>query len=154
MFSSRPGSFAASSPIGMRLVRAEARDCALGSGPAAVPGLEQRVARLHEEREAALREHRERLGLLEARQVPEVGVLAEGVLRVVRAGARCAPWDERDAFAELALEAATPLGELGARNRIKALHGTSRHGRARGYQGGAATSPFEIVALRVRLACA
>jgi hypothetical protein len=126
----------------VRLVRAEDRDRALDPRPAAVPGLEQRIARLHEEREAVAREDRERLGLLEAGQIQQVRVLAEHVVGVVRADARLRAGHERDALPELALEAAAPRGEFGARYGLVDCQRTSRKERARGYQAAAARAPF------------
>src|SRR5262249_32249332 len=66
-----------------------------------------------------------------AGEIPEVGVLAERVVGVVRAGARARARDERDTFAELTLEAAAALAELAARDRVEAGHGSSRGTRAR-----------------------
>ena len=93
----------------VRLVRAEVGDGALDAGPVAGPGLGGAVARLDEERvrrPAVGAQHRDRVRVVEARQVVEVAVLAERELGV--GGAR----DEARA-----LDEATAPGPMRSRKR-------------------------------------
>ena len=85
--------------VRVRLVRAEVRDRALDAGPVAGPGLDRAVARLDEQRvggAAVGAQHRRRVRVVEAREVPEVAVLAERVLGVARARDQARAAEDRD----------------------------------------------------------
>ena len=72
-----------------RLVRSIFLRSTFGPGAVAVPDLSRRVARTHEQQVLALgpagREHRDGVRLRESREIAEIAVLAEAVMRIARA---------------------------------------------------------------------
>ena len=94
-------------------VRAVGRDGALGPGATTVPDLHLAVARPDEEHEALLGvrriDHRDRVGLIEAREEEEVARLPELVMHVAVAEALHTAGDDGEAVAERGGEALASL---------------------------------------------
>ena len=94
-------------------VRAVGRDGALGPGATTVPDLHLAVARPDEEHEALLGmrriDHRDRVGLVEAREEEEVARLPELVMHVAVAEALDTAGDDGEAVAERGGEALASL---------------------------------------------
>ena len=97
-------------------VGAETLERALDAGAQAVPSLGLRVSGTDEERVGLVGgrvQHRDGIGLGEAGQEVEVGILTEGVGDVVVAGLLSPGRDDRDGLTQLSQQRRTSVGEIG-----------------------------------------